>query len=150
MLMLTRPSQQELQEYSRAVIKCGRIRESKKFARIQNPVRIERLLEPTMKIARHLTRRFGPPPFFCQTDSVFACDHAAPRQHLRKKIVERALDPLTHSSVPIVAVCHDVHVNIAVPSVAEASNRESMFRLQLLSELHQIDQMTARDNDALV
>src|SRR6266705_4996269 len=132
MLMLTRPRQQELQEYSRAVIKCGRIRESKKFAGIQNPVRIECLLEPTMKIARHLTRRFGPPPFFCQSDSVFACDHAAPRQHLLKKIVERALDSFTHSSVPIIPVCHDVDVNVSVSGMAKAGDRKSMFRLQLL------------------
>src|SRR6266496_6390111 len=130
MLMLIRPSQQKLQKYPRAVITVrGRIRESKKFAGIQNPVRIERLLEPTMKIARHLTRRFRPPPFFCQTDSVFACDHAAPCQHLRKKIVERALDSFTHSSVAIVAVCHDVHVNISIPGVTKAGDRESMLRL---------------------
>src|SRR5882757_11165083 len=108
-------------EYSRVVITVrGRIPESKKFARIQNSFRIERLFEPTMNIARHRTRRFRPPPFFCQTDSVFACDHAAPRQHLRKKIVERALDPFTHTSVAVIAVCHDVDVNVAVPGVAKA------------------------------
>src|SRR6266487_3484033 len=100
-----------------------------KFAGVQNSVWIERLLEPTMKITRHITRRFRPPPFFCQTDSVFACDHAAPRQHLRKKIVERALDPFTHTSVAVVAVCHDVDVNVSVPGVAKARNRESMLRL---------------------
>src|ERR1700730_6376855 len=90
-------------EFSRAVITVrGRIPESKKFARIQNSFRIERLFEPTMKITRHLTRRFRPPPFFCQTDSVFACDHAAPRQHLGKKIVECAVDLFTHRCVAIV------------------------------------------------
>src|SRR6266702_4774421 len=120
MLMLIRPSQQKLQKYPRAVITMrGRVPESKKFAGIQNPVRIERLLEPTMKIARHLTRRFGPPPFFRQTDSVFACDHAAPCQHLRKKIVEPALDLFTHSSVPIIPVCHDVDVNVSVSGMAK-------------------------------
>ena len=117
----------------------GRVPESKKFAGIQNSVRIERLFEPTMKITRHLTRRFRPPPFLCQPDSVFACDHAAPRQNLRKKIVERALDPFAHSSVPIVPVCHDVDVNVAVPGVAEAGDWKSMLRLQLLGEFHQID-----------
>src|SRR5438552_4702237 len=146
MLMLIRPSQQKLQKYSRAVIIArGRIPESKKFAGIQNSFGIERLFEPTMKITRHLTRRFRPPPFFCQTDSVFACDHAAPRQHLRKKIVERTLDPFAHSSVPIIPVCHDVDVNVSVSGVAKAGDRESMFRLPRLGELHQIDYMTERD-----
>src|SRR5882757_3962641 len=117
-------------EYSRAVITVrGRIPESKKFARIQNSFRIERLFEPTMKITRHLTRRFRPPPFFCQTDSVFARDHAAPRQHLRKKIVERTLDPFAHSSVPIIPVCHDVDVNVSVSGVAKARDRKSMLCL---------------------
>src|SRR5262245_46778150 len=79
---------------------------SNKLSRIQNFVGIERLLEPTMKLTCHLTRCFRPPSFFCQPDSVFACDHAAPRQHLGKKIVERAFDLFTHSSVAIVAICH--------------------------------------------
>src|SRR6266513_3127562 len=107
----------------------GRVPESKKFAGIQNSVRIERLLEPTMKITRHLTRRFRPPPFFCQTDSVFACDYAAPRQHLRKKIVERAPDPFAHSDVTIITICHDVDVNVSISGVAKTGDRESIFRL---------------------
>src|SRR6266403_4807410 len=107
----------------------GRVPESKKFAGIQNSVRIERLLEPTMKITRYLTRRLRPPPFFCQSDSVFACDYAAPRQHLRKKIVQSALDPFAHSSVPIIPVCHDVDVNVSVSGVAKARDRKSMLCL---------------------
>src|SRR4029077_9737928 len=123
---------------------------SNKLSWVQNIVRIERLLEPTMKITRHLARRFRPPPFFCQTDSMFACDHAAPCQHLRKKIIERAFDLFAHSSVATVAVCHDVDVNVSVSSVAKTGDRKSMLHLQLLSEFHQIDQVTARDNHVLV
>src|SRR5205814_7986174 len=128
----------------------SRVPELKKFSRIQNSIGIEHVFEPTMKITRHPARRFRPPPFFCYTDSVFACDHAAPRQHLRKKIVERAFDLRAHSSVATVAVCHDVDVNISVSSVAKAGNRKSMLHLQLLGEFHQIDQVTARDNYVLV
>ena len=54
------------------------IPESKKFAGIQNSVRIERLLEPTMKVTCDIARGVGPPAFFRQTDSVFACDDTAP------------------------------------------------------------------------
>src|SRR3954467_15294613 len=99
--------------------------ESKKFAGIQDSVGIERLLEPMMKLTRHLARCFRPPSFFCQTDSVFTCDHAAPRQYLLKKIVERAFDLFAHSGVPIIAICHDVDVNVAVTGVAEAGHRKS-------------------------
>src|SRR5262249_2643732 len=109
---------------------------SNKFARIQDSFRIERLFEPTMKVTRHLARCFRPPSFFRQTDSVFACDHAAPRQHLLKEIVKRALDLFTHSSVAIVAACHDVDVNVAVPGVAEAGDRKSVLHLKLLCEFH--------------
>src|SRR4029453_6675677 len=117
---------------------------SKKFAGIQNSVRIERLLEPSMKLTCHLARRFRPPSYFRQTDSVFACDHAAPREHLRKKIVERAFDFFAHSDVAIETVCHDVDVNVSVACMAEAGDRKSMFRLQLFCEFHQIDQVTGR------
>src|SRR4029077_6872417 len=130
MLMQSRPSQQKIQKYSRAVIaERGRFPELKKFAGIQNSVRIERLFEPTMKITRHLPLCFRPPPFFCQADSVFACDHPAPRQHLRKKIIERAFDLFAHSSVATVAVCHDVDVNVSVSSVAKTGDRKSMLQL---------------------
>ena len=92
-----------------------------------------------MNITRHVACCFGPPSFFCQTDSMFACDHAAPRQHLRKKIVKRAFDLFAHSSVAIVAVRHDVDVNVSVSGVTKAGDRKSMFRLQRLGEFHQID-----------
>src|SRR5215470_5452762 len=72
-----------------------------KFAGIQNSVRIERLFEPAMKVTSDIARRFRPPAFLCQADSVFACDHAAPREHLRKKIVERTLDLFADSRVAI-------------------------------------------------
>src|SRR6478672_13508138 len=150
MLTLIRPSQPKFQTICVLQLLRRRVPESKKFAGIQNSFRIERLLESTMKLTRHLARCFRPPPFFCQTDSVFACDHAAPRQHLREKIVEREFDAFAHSSVAIVAVCHDVDVNVAVTSMTEAGDRKSMFRLQRFGELHQIDQMTAWNNHVLV
>ena len=151
MLTLIRLSQQKLQKYSRAVITVrGRIPESKKFAGIQNSVRIERLFEPTMKITRHLSRRFRPPPFFCQTDSVFACDHAVPRQHLCKKIVERALDLFAHSSVPIILVCHDVDVNVSVSGVAKTGNRKTGSRGKFLGKRNQIDQAASGNDNILI
>src|SRR4030095_8527987 len=107
-----------------------------KLPRVQNIVWIERSLEPTMKVTRHFTGSFRPPPFFCQADSVFTCADAAPREHLLKKIVERALDLFAHSGVAIVAICHDVDVDVAIPGVAKAGNRESVLRLELLGEFH--------------
>src|SRR5262249_5706619 len=117
---------------------------------IQNSVRIERLLEPTMKVTCDIARGVGPPAFFRQTDSVFACDYTAPGQDFRKKIVERALDFVTHGRIAIVSVRHDVDVNITVSGMAETSDRESMFCLQPLGEFHQIDEATAWDDDVFV
>ena len=74
---------------------------SDEFSWIQDVIWIERFLQPAMKITRHRTRGFRPPAFFCQTDSVFAGNHAAPCQHLFKQIVERALHAFTYSSVAI-------------------------------------------------
>src|SRR5262245_25360308 len=103
-----------------------------------------------MKVTCDIARGVGPPAFFRQTDSVFACDDTAPGQYLRKKIVERALDSVAHGRIAIVSVCHDVDVNIAVSRMAEASDRESMLCLQPLGEFDQIDETTAWDDDVFV
>src|SRR5262249_57156558 len=103
-----------------------------------------------MKVTCDIVRGVGPPAFFRQTDSVFARDYTAPGQDLRKKIVERALDFVTHGRIAIVSVRHDVDVNITVSGMAEASDRESMFCLQPLGEFHQIDEATAWDDDVFV
>src|SRR5437879_2329685 len=102
-----------------------------------------------MKVTCHIARCLRPPAFFCQTDSVFACDHTPPRQHLSKKIVERALDLFSDSRVAIVSIRHDVDVNVAVPGMTEAGDRESMLCLQLVGEFHEIDEMTARHDHVL-
>src|SRR5262249_41279934 len=110
----------------------------------------ERLLEPAMKVSRDIAGCFGPPAFLCQTDSVFACDDTAPREHLGKKIVERALDLFAHSRIAIVSVCHDVDANVAVTGVTKAGDRESMLCLQLPGEFHQVHEMTPRHDDVLI
>src|SRR5205814_6187493 len=102
---------------------------SHEFSWIQNVIRIESLFQAAMKIACNVARCLRPPAFFCQADSVFACDHAAPPQHLGKKIVERAFDFFAHSRIAIVSIGHDVDVNIAVPGVTKARNRKSMLCL---------------------
>ena len=103
-----------------------------------------------MKITRDIARCLWPPALFCQADSVFACDHTAPPQHLGKKIVERAFDFFAHSRIAIVSIGHDVDMNIAVPGVTEAGNRESVLCLQAIGEFHEIYEMTARHDHVFV
>jgi len=103
-----------------------------------------------MKAPRNFAAGFRPPAFLGQTDPVFACNDAAPSQHLCEEIVERVLDLFAHRGVAIVTIGHDVDVNVAVPCVTETGNRKSILRLQCLREFHEIDQMTARHDHILV
>src|SRR5438552_16983361 len=92
----------------RALATASRLRSrstlSDEFSWIQNIIWIEHLLEAAVKITRDIARCLWPPALFCQADSVFACDHTAPPQHLGKKIVERAFDFFAHSRVAIVSI----------------------------------------------
>src|SRR4051812_20193540 len=96
-----------------------------KLPGIQDAVWVECLLETLMQFARNIARRLGPPALLRQADAMFAGYHATPREHLREKFVQRVLHFLTHRRVTIVAIGHDVDVNIAVPCVAEARDWES-------------------------
>ena len=103
-----------------------------------------------MQLTRDLARRLGPPAFFRQTNPVFARDHPAPRENLRKKFIESALHFLAHSHVTIETIRHDVDVNVSIAGVAETGDRKSMFCLKLACEFHQIDKVTARHNHILI
>src|SRR5204862_6853521 len=88
--------------------------------------------------------------FVCQADSVFPFDHTAPRQYLSKKIVKRALHSFADSRIPIVTVRHDIDVNVAVPRMPEAGDRESMLGLQFVGEFDKIYEMTPRHDNVFV
>src|SRR5947199_4865824 len=91
---------------------------------------IKRVLELAMQTTHDFARCVWPPPFFCQTDSVLARDYAAPRQHLRKKIVERLFHFVAHDRVTIISIRHDVHMNVAVAGVTETGDGKSVFFLK--------------------
>src|SRR5206468_11216036 len=103
-----------------------------------------------MHVACDATGGVPPPPFFCKTNSVLAGNYAAPAQHLREKIVQRALDSFANGRVPIVSIRHDVDVNVTVTGMTKARDRESMLCLQRFREFHQIDQTAARDDYILI
>src|SRR6266480_4332026 len=100
-----------------------------KLSRIQNPVGIESLFQAAMHLARNFAGRSRPPAFFGEANSVLARDHAAPCKHLLEQIIEGVIDLCPHGSVAVVTVCHDIDMNIAVTSMAEAGDWKSMFGL---------------------
>src|SRR5215471_9746005 len=105
---------------------------SDEFSWIQNVIRVEHLLEPAMKVPRNITRGLWPPAFFRETNSVFTRNYTAQREHLPEEIVESALNFFPHSSVAIVAIGHNVDVNVAIPGVAETGDRKSILCLQFV------------------
>src|SRR6266487_7153652 len=96
-----------------------------KFSRIQNPMWIKRMLELLMYVARNIACRLRPPAFFREPDSVLACDHSAPRQHLRKKIIERLFQFVAHDRVTIISIRHDIDMNVSVTGMTKTGDRES-------------------------
>src|SRR5438552_5249167 len=146
-----RQSPAEFRCAGKMLCKCrGAFRLVNKFSGIQNSVWIQRVFEAAMQLARHVAGRLGPPAFFGQADPMFACNDATPRKDLREEIVQSALDVFAHRGVAIVTVCHDVDVNVAVPSVTKAGDRKSVLNLKCLREFHEIDEMTPRHDHILV
>ena len=80
---------------------------------------------------------------------MFAGDHAAPRENLREKFIERLLDFRADGWVVVIR-SHDVDVNVAIAGMAESRDGKSVPRLQLARELDQINEPAARHDDVLV
>src|SRR6266481_971013 len=92
-----------------------------------------------MHVTRDVTRRIPPPAFFCQTDPVLAGNYATPCQHLCKKIVQRVFDFFANGRVAIVAVRHDIDVNVAVARMTKAF-RSLLRRWQSATHLPSVSQ----------
>src|ERR1700724_1775933 len=103
-----------------------------------------------MQLANWLAGCVRPPTLFSETYSVFAGDHAAPGQDLRKKFVQSAFDFFANRCIAIVTVGHDVDMNVAVTGVTKTGDRESRFRAQAFGKLNQIDNATPRHDHVFV
>src|SRR5689334_12436232 len=103
-----------------------------------------------MHRARGIAGGLRPPPFFRQTDSVFAGDDAAPGQYLCEELIEGLLHSFSNIGIPVVPISHDVDVNVAVTRMAETGDRETGPLRQSFSELNQVDQTASRDHNVLV
>src|SRR4051812_33762249 len=120
-----------------------------KFAGIQNPTGIKKLLQIAVKLTRNIRGGLRPPAFFGQANSMFARDDTTPGQHLGEQFVQGAFDPRTNSR-RFVVCGHDVDVNIAIARMTEAGDREPVLTLQGSGEVDKIDNPAARDDHILV
>src|SRR5262245_27350457 len=103
-----------------------------------------------MDFAHWLAGRGGPPAFFGEADSMFAGDDAAPGENLRKQIIERALHAFANGDLAIIAIRHDVDVNVSITGMAKAGDRKSGFCAQSLRKLDKIDDAAPRHDDVLI
>ena len=78
-----------------------------------------------MKAPRNFAAGFRPPAFLGQPDSMFAGDDSAPCQHLGEQFIEHSSHFLAYGSFAIVAIRHEVDVNIPVSGVTETGDRKS-------------------------
>src|SRR6266446_10574291 len=103
-----------------------------------------------MKFAHRLARCVLPTAFFSPTTPVFAGNVSTPRQHLGKKFVKSALHFVAHGGVAIVAVGHDVDMNVTVTGMPKAGDGKAVLRVQPLREFNKIDNAAAGDDHILV
>ena len=59
-----------------------------------------------MHCTRYVRRRGGEPARFGEADAVFAGDDAAPGEHLREKLVERAIDRGVNARILVIVRGH--------------------------------------------
>lgn len=121
-----------------------------KFSGIKDVVWIKRTLERPMQLARNIARCLWPPAFFCQANSVFAGNDSAPCKDLRQEFIESDLNFLANGGVTIVAIGHDVDVNIAITGMTETRDRKTGLLRKRFGKLDQIDKSTPRNNNIFV
>lgn len=110
---------------------------------------VQRGLDLTVDCAHLGGERILPPRELGQTDAVLSGDGTLPAQDLVKKFVESGFGPAAGRRVfPIPH--HDIHMNIAIPRVAEAGDGEPAFLLQAGGEAHEVDEPGARHDDIFV
>src|SRR5205823_1507644 len=81
-------------------------------------------------------------------DAVFARDGAAPGQDLAEELIQGAVGAT--DGLRLAVVHHDVDVNVAVASMAEAGNGKVVRFTQDRRKAEQILQTAAGDDDVLV
>src|SRR5947207_4805291 len=124
------------------------IRRLHKLSRIQNSLRVERLLHHAMQLAHFLGNRQRSPALLRDVDAVFAGDGAASREHLSEQLVQRRLG--TRFGAGLLEVHHYVGMNVAVAGMTETSELQSVFFLQTGGKSEKVLEAAARHDDVLV
>src|SRR5688572_25187 len=101
-----------------------------------------------MKRAHFFASRQGPPSFLGETDPVFASDNTLPCEDLPEQIVQRRVSALFAAA--FFEVNHDIDVNVAIPGMTEARDRQAAPALQFGRKLKQRLELAARYDDIFV
>lgn len=122
---------------------------SNELAGVEKILRIDRLLDQGVEFAEFRSRGGVPPAFLGKADAVLAGDRSAPSDDLREERVEDPLDLLGTLGLLFLGD-HDIHMDVSIPGVTEAGDREAGLFLQFLREGDEVDESAARDGDILV
>ena len=79
----------------------------------------------------------SPPRLLRKADAVLAGDRSLPGEDLGEKRVERSLRSSLNGRI-LGILDHDIHMNVAIPRMAEAGEGESVFLLEARGEFHEV------------
>jgi len=121
---------------------------SNKLPRVQNSLRIQRLLNRLMHFARLFGQRLCPPGLLGQSDPMFARNRAAPAQNLVEKFVQRR--PAAALCARLIEIDHDIRVNVSISGMAKTSDLQTMLLLQMIRKIEQLFEPPARHNNVFI
>lgn len=120
-----------------------------KLPGIQNPLRIQGLLEGEVSGERYLAERFANPRFLGDAHAMLSRDGPVVFKNPCEKLIQCSIGVRPDFRV-IVVFHHEIGVDVAIPSMAKTGDRDAGFLLQLAGEGHQFDELGSRDDDVLV
>ena len=123
----------------RAACKAALPRSIEDLPGIENPLRIERILERLMNIKGDFSQGLADPWFLRETDAVFAGDRAAMIQHPGEELIERLFRLFPCRGI-FKTGDHQVRMDIANSRVSNTFHGDSRLFLQQTCEFHQLDE----------
>ena len=94
-----------------------------KFPGIQNPIRIQCLLQPPVHFDRDRADSVFEPSLLREADAVFAGDLTVVGDDPVKEEIERGVGLFAGDGIGLVVFHHEIGVDIAIPRMAEAGHQ---------------------------
>ena len=116
---------------------------------VEDVLGVEGIFEGSVKLEGGVAEGMFDPRFLGEADAVFAGDDAAVFEDPGEEEVEGGVGSFPDTRI-FVVIDHEVGVDVTITSMAETGDGDAGLLLQVLSELDELDEFGARDDDVLV